>query len=170
MKHKWKYILLEHRRRFLILKDINLHDWHKRIVPFTSWINFLGILVWKTLNCYIIATVRAFYLNPTLRTRPKYQLSSGSLVLEDYTQQNWWDYTQQNRDCVALESFKSNLWVLIVKKVVLSNKKRQVFHQSMATQLSKNAGSPNLSLAPLRTKNIGLPNMSEFLLSWTMKI
>ena len=81
--------------------------------------------------------------------RPKYQLSSGSLVLEDYKQQNRWDYTQQNRDWAALESFKSNLWVLIVKKVVLSKQKRQVFHWSMTTKLSKNAESPNLSLAPL---------------------
>ena len=56
------------------------------------------------------------------RTRPKYQLSSGSLV-EEYMQQNQWEYTQQNCVWVALESFKSNLWVLIVKKVVLPNQK-----------------------------------------------
>ena len=29
-------------------------------------------------------------------------------------------------------------------------KKTQVFHRSVATELSKNAGSPNLSLAPLK--------------------
>ena len=31
------------------------------------------------------------------------QLSSGSLVVEDYTQ-NWWDYTPQNGDWTALEN------------------------------------------------------------------
>ena len=31
--------------------------------------------------------------------RPMYKLSSGILVVEDFTQQNRWDYTQQNRDC-----------------------------------------------------------------------
>ena len=49
----------------------------------------------------------------------------------------------------ALENFKSNLGVLIVKKVVLSDQKTQVFHRSLATEVSKNVGSPNLSLAPL---------------------
>ena len=49
-------------------------------------------------------TVRVFDLIPTLRARPKYQLSSGSLVVEDYTQQNQWDYTQQNCDWAALEN------------------------------------------------------------------
>ena len=76
------------------------------------------------MNCHTIETVRAFDLILMLRNRPKYQLSSGSLVVEDYTQQNRWDYIQQNPDWAALESFKSNLWVLIVKKVVLSNKKK----------------------------------------------
>ena len=56
---------------------------------------------------------------PTLRARPKYQLSSDILLVEDYMQQNRLDYTQQNRDWAALKSFKSNLCVLIVKKVVL---------------------------------------------------
>ena len=79
------------------------------------------------MNCHIIEIVRAFDLIPTLRTRPKYQLSSGSLVVEDYTQQNQWDYTQQNRDWAALESFKSNLWVLNVMKVALSHQKHRCF-------------------------------------------
>ena len=47
-------------------------------------------------------TVRAFDLVPTLRAGHKYRLSSGSLVLEDYTQQHRWDYTQQNCDWVVL--------------------------------------------------------------------
>ena len=84
-----------------------------------------GPMLWK-LNCHIGETVRDFDLTPTLRARPKYQLSSGSLVVEDYTQQNRWDYTQKNHDCAALESFKSSLWVLIVKKVVLSNPRKKV--------------------------------------------
>ena len=72
---------------------------------FTSKIHIFGhFLLLKTLNCHIIETVRAFGLNPTLRARLKYQLSSGILVVEDYTQQNWWDYTQQNRDWAALEN------------------------------------------------------------------
>ena len=120
-----------------------------------SSLHFLNQYYWaflcvKTLNCHNSETVRAFDLFPTLRAGPQYQLSSGSLVVEDYTQQNRWDYTQQNRDWTALESFKCNLWVLIVKKVVLSNQKTQVFHRSVATKLSKNTGSQNLSLAPLR--------------------
>ena len=49
------------------------------------------------MNCHNSEPIRAVHLIPTLRTRPKYQLSSGSLVVEDYTQQNRWDYTQQNR-------------------------------------------------------------------------
>ena len=103
-----------------------------------------------TLNCHNSITVRAFCLIPTLRARPEYQLSYASLVVEDYPQQNRWDYPQQNQDWAALESFKSSLQVLKVKKVVLSNKKTQAFHQSVTTELSKNAGSPNLSLASLR--------------------
>ena len=103
----------------------------------------------KTLNCHNYKTVRAVELIPTLRARPQYQVSYGSLVVEDYTQQNRWDYTQQNCDWAAIESFKSNLWVLIVKKVVLSKQKTQVFHRSVATNLSKNAGSLNRSLASL---------------------
>ena len=39
-----------------------------------------------------------------MRARPKYQLSSGSLGVEDYTQQNQWDYMQQNCDWTALEN------------------------------------------------------------------
>ena len=119
------------------LRFSNIIYFHLR---FTSWIHIFKHFCWQTLNCHFTKTVRAFDLIPTLRARPKYQLSSGSLVVEDYTQQNRWDYTQQNRDWAALESFKSNLWVLIVKKVVLSNQKTQVFHRSVATELSKNAG------------------------------
>ena len=86
-------------------------------------------------------TIRAFDLNPTLRTGHEYQLSSGSLVVEDYTQQNQWNYTQQNRDSEALQSFKRHLWVMIVKKFVLSKQnKTQVFHLSLATKLSKMLG------------------------------
>ena len=36
----------------------------------------------KTLNCYNSEPVRAFDLGPMLRARPKYQLLSGSLVVE----------------------------------------------------------------------------------------
>ena len=54
------------------------------------------------MTCYISITVRAFDLIPTLRARPQYQLSSGSLVLEDYPQQNRWDYPQQNQERAAL--------------------------------------------------------------------
>ena len=72
-------------------------------------------------------TVRDFDLIQTLRTMPKYQLSSGSLVVEDYT--------QQNRNLATL--------------IVLSNQETQVYHWSLATKLSKNAWSPNLSPAPL---------------------
>ena len=46
--------------------------------------------------------VRAFDLVPTLRAKTKYQLSF--VVVEDYTQQNRWDYAQQNRDWAALEN------------------------------------------------------------------
>ena len=74
--------------------------------------------------------------------------------MEDYTQQNRWDYRQQNCDWAAIENFKSNLRVLIVKKVVLSNQKTPVFYWSLTTKLSKNAGSPNLSLAPFKRQII----------------
>ena len=57
-----------------------------------------------TLNCHILETDIAFDLIPTLRARHKYQLSSGSLVPEDYTQQNRWDYTKQNCNWEALEN------------------------------------------------------------------
>ena len=90
----------------------------------------------KTLKCHNSKTVRAFDLTPMLRAGPRYQLSSGSLVVKDYTQQNRWDQTQQNRDWAALESFKSNHWVLIAEKVVLSHKETQVFYRSVATELS----------------------------------
>ena len=72
-------------------------------------------------------------------------------------QQNQWDYTQQNHDWAALKSFKSNLWVLIMKKVVLSNQKHVVFDWSLATKLSKNGGSPNLSMTPLKRDVYLLP-------------
>ena len=58
-------------------------------------------------------------------------------------------FYQQNHDWAALESFKRNHLVLIVKKVV-ENQKIQVIHWSLATKLSKNAGTPNLSLFPLK--------------------
>ena len=54
--------------------------------------------------CCILLYDIAPDLFPTLRARPKYQLSSGSLALEDYMQQNLWDYTQQNSDWAALEN------------------------------------------------------------------
>ena len=85
-----------------------------------------------------------------LRARPYYQLSSSSLVVEDYMRQNWCDYTQQNCDLKALHSFKRNLWVLIVKK------ETKVCHWSLATKLFKNAGSQNLSLAPLMAHTPGI--------------
>ena len=49
---------------------------------------FVGIFCLNNLNCHNSEPVRAFYLIPTLRARAKYQLSCGSLVEEDYTQQN----------------------------------------------------------------------------------
>ena len=52
------------------------------------WAFFLSL----TLNCHIFETLGDFDQIPTLRARPKYQLSSGSLVVEDYMQQNQWDY------------------------------------------------------------------------------
>ena len=52
---------------------------------FTSWIH----IFWHFL-------LKNFEQIPTLRARPKNQLSSGSPVVEDYKQQNQWDYTQQN--------------------------------------------------------------------------
>ena len=41
-----------------------------------------------------------------LRARPQYQLSSDSLVVEDYTQHNRWDYAEKNRDWAAVENSK----------------------------------------------------------------
>ena len=55
------------------------------------------------MNIHNSEPVRAFALIPTLRARPMYYLSSGSIVVEDYTQQNQWDYARQNRDWAALE-------------------------------------------------------------------
>ena len=43
-----------------------------------------------------------------LRARPKYQLSSASLVVDDYMQQNCWDYAQQNHDWASLENPQIN--------------------------------------------------------------
>ena len=37
-----------------------------------------GNYFWKTLDCHIASTVRAFDLIPNLRARPEYQLSSGN--------------------------------------------------------------------------------------------
>ena len=143
--------MLEKNRKFFNLKGHEILQLDQNIssLQFLKqyfWVFFLSL----TLNCHISKTVRDFDLIPTLRARPKYQLSSGSLFVEDYTQQNRWDYTQQNHDWAALQSFKCNLWVLIVKKVVWSNQKTHVFHWSVTTKLSKIARSPNLSLAPLR--------------------
>ena len=56
------------------------------------------------MNCHNSEPIIAFDLIPTLRAQPKHQLSSGSLVVEDYTQQNRWDYAKQNRDWAVLES------------------------------------------------------------------
>ena len=39
-----------------------------------------------------------------------YQLSSGILGVEDYTQQNRWDYTKKNCDWAALE--KPQIYIL----------------------------------------------------------
>ena len=143
--------MLYKRRKSLISKDMKYYNWQKLLVPFTSWIDtFVYFFLSQTFNCHISKTVTDFDLIPTLRARPNYQLSSCSLVVEDYTQQNRWDYTQLTRDWAALESSKSNLWDLIVKKVVLSNQKTQVLCRSVATKLYKHARSPNLSLAPLR--------------------
>ena len=128
MKYKWKYIMFEKNRKFFNLKghEILQLDQNIRSLHFLKqyfWVCFISL----TLNCHISKTVRDFDLIPTLRARPKYQLSSGSLSVEDYTQQNQWDYTQQNHDWAALQSFKCNLWVLIVKKVVWSNQKHMCF-------------------------------------------
>ena len=41
-----------------------------------------GTFFLKTLNCHIFETIRAFDL---IAARPKYQLSSGRLVVEDYS-------------------------------------------------------------------------------------
>ena len=56
------------------------------------------------MNCNDSEPDIAFDLIPTLKARPQYQLSSGSLVVEDYRQQNRWEYAQQNRDWAALEN------------------------------------------------------------------
>ena len=110
--------------------------------------------VWKTLNCHIIETIRDFDLIPTLKLGLStisaiiWQSCCGGLhvakLMGLYAAKSW---------LAALDSFKSNLWVLMVKKVVI-NQKTRVFHWSLATKLSENAGSPNLSLAPLRNSRI----------------
>ena len=73
---------------------------------FTSWIHIFCNLLLTTLNCHNPEPVRDFDLIPALRARPRYQLSSDSLVVEDYTQQNRGDYTQQNHDWAVLENPK----------------------------------------------------------------
>ena len=55
----------------------------------------LAFFVEKTLNCHNSEPVRAFDLITMLRARPKNQLLSGSLVLEDHLPQNWWDYASK---------------------------------------------------------------------------
>ena len=60
------------------LEVLNLKG-HK-IAQKISSLHFMNLYFWKflvgkTLNCYIIETVRAFYLILTLRNRPKYQQS-----------------------------------------------------------------------------------------------
>ena len=71
---------------------------------FTFGINILfGIFCWETWNCHNSEPVRGFDLIPTLKAMPKYQLTPGSLVVEDYTQ-HWWDYAQLNGDWRALEN------------------------------------------------------------------
>ena len=38
--------------------------------------------------CHILETIIAFNIIPTLRSRPKYKVPYGSLVVEDFTQKN----------------------------------------------------------------------------------
>ena len=66
-----------------LLRFSNIIYFH---LHFTSWINIFAIFLLKTLNCKMSQIVRTFDLIPTLRTRPKHQLSSGSLIVEDNTQ------------------------------------------------------------------------------------
>ena len=101
--------MLENRRKSLISKDKKYHNWIKILVPFASWIHIVKPFILSlTLNCHISETVRDFDLIPPLGAGPQHQLSFGSLVEEDYT--------QQNGDWAALKSFKCNLWVLILTK------------------------------------------------------
>ena len=58
------------------------------------------------MNCHNPEPVTDFDLIPKLRAGPRYQLSSDSLIVEDYTQQNQGDYTMQNHDWAALENPK----------------------------------------------------------------
>ena len=101
--------MLEKHGQSLISRDKIYHNWITTLVPFTSLIHILGnfFLYLKILT--VSEIMRDFVLMPKLRARPKYQLSSGSLVVEDYRQQNQWNYTQPH-DWAALESFKFNLW------------------------------------------------------------
>ena len=56
------------------------------------------------MKCHNSGPVKAFDLNLKLRAWLKYQLSSGTFDVEDYTQQNLWDYAQQNCGWAALEN------------------------------------------------------------------
>ena len=72
----------------------------KSIFTCVSLLEFIFLVF---LYC-IFELIRDFDLIPRLIAKLQYQLSSGSLFVEDYTQQNWWDYTQQNCDWVPLEN------------------------------------------------------------------
>ena len=66
----------------------------KSIFTCASLLEFIFLVF---LYC-IFELIRDFDLIPRLIAKLQYQLSSGSLFVEDYTQQNWWDYAQQNCD------------------------------------------------------------------------
>ena len=127
--------MIEKRRKSLFSKDKKYHNLLKTLIPLTSWIHIFGhFFPSQTLNCHIFETVKDFDLIYLI-------------ILLWRTTRSKIDGTTQSKLVIgALESFKRNLWVLIVKKVVLSNQNSQVFHRSAATELSKIAGSPNLSL------------------------
>ena len=72
--------MLEKGREFLVLKAQKIRSIYFFHPYF--WAYFVRK---KTLNCDFIELGRAFDLIPMLRTRPKYQFSFGSVVLEDYT-------------------------------------------------------------------------------------
>ena len=66
-----------------------------------------SIFVWHfllnlNLKCHNSEPVPDFDLISTLKARPKYQLSSVSLVMENYTQKNQLDCTQKNGDWASL--------------------------------------------------------------------